>query len=490
MSFEITCGQCGGRLLVEQAGVIVACPMCDAHLSIPETEGEATPVADAAPATEAVSTEAVAAETVSPSPVPAETEFLAGPHPAGEAPTLIVEPPISVAADGVVVLGGEPSSGPTQWISHSSPRLDEFVVPSDEPDDSDLFHPPDDLPDFAAAASDPEEATIELSADHTSQTTETPTQFSRSDVFLPARAEDATVVLPTPVETEERTERFTASPLAMAAASPAVTTPLAAASTAQPASPPVMLSHDVVPRQWFIMTAGYASAVTLALLFVLFVMGGSRQHALESLPDLIPPTDKSGNIGMKRVPPELDVAPGHVLALGESQRFGNVRVTPIKVTRSRIQFEHAFGKAKLNRQSAEAVLKLRLRFENVSADQEFAPLDATLMYKRIFDSKTGKLLALNFLGPESDRRAGGPMHHLYDLPEFSEYVLAGQDLSHALKPGESWETYVPSVEGLTQVDGEWVWRVLFRKGYNPESKRGVTTLIDVRFDGRDVRDET
>jgi hypothetical protein len=97
---------------------------------------------------------------------------------------------------------------------------------------------------------------------------------------------------------------------------------------------------------------------------------------------------------------------------------------------------------------------------------------------------------LNFLGPEADRRAGKTMNYVYDLPEFSEYVLFGQDLNHALKPGETWETYVPSEEGLAKLDGEWVWRVLFRKGYNPESQRGVTTLIDVRFRPDDVRDET
>jgi hypothetical protein len=196
--------------------------------------------------------------------------------------------------------------------------------------------------------------------------------------------------------------------------------------------------------------------------------------------------DRQGHIGMKKVPPELDVAPGHELRLGDSRRFGNVRVTPVRVSRSPIEFEHAFGTKSAQRDPTPPVLKLLLRFENVSTDQVFAPLDATLMYKRIFDKKASQVISLNFLGPISERHAGGDLHYPYDQPEFSEYVLAGQDLNHALKPGETWETYVPSEEGIAQVDGEWVWRVLFRKGYNPESKRGVTTLIDVRFQGDEV----
>ncbi len=33
MPIELSCGQCGGRLLVEALGVVVACPHCGVHLS-------------------------------------------------------------------------------------------------------------------------------------------------------------------------------------------------------------------------------------------------------------------------------------------------------------------------------------------------------------------------------------------------------------------------------------------------------------------------
>ncbi len=38
-AFRVICGQCHGNLLVEQFGVVVACPHCGVHLSIPSPEG-------------------------------------------------------------------------------------------------------------------------------------------------------------------------------------------------------------------------------------------------------------------------------------------------------------------------------------------------------------------------------------------------------------------------------------------------------------------
>lgn len=454
MAFEITCGQCGGRLLVEQAGVIVACPMCDAHLSVPEHDEPNAPIPDA-PVTDAPVTEAVPTAIA----------------PAASAATEVaVEPPPASQPDdgGNVVLGDEPPA-PTEWISHSSPRLED--VPPTEPILSEHLLESTPRVDSSQAAQDAMLASLSGRLDPFPHPT--PADAAQGGiVVLPVSMDDADTIIAPP---------STMTPVDV----------MAPASSTAPVSETLSSSTpaDMVPRRWFILAAGCASAVALALITLLLFAGIGRRHALESLPDLVPPMDKSGQIGMKKVPPEMNVAPGHVLRLGESQRFGNVRVTPVRVTRGPIRFDHAFEAQKLQHEPTQPVLKLTLRFENVSTDQEFAPLDATLMYKRIFDRKAGGIIALNFLGPEAERRSGGELHYLYDLPEFSEYVLHGQDLNHSLPPGQSWETYVPSEEGIAGVDGEWVWRVLFRKGYNPDSKRGVTTLIDVRFDGNDVQEE-
>ena len=51
------------------------------------------------------------------------------------------------------------------------------------------------------------------------------------------------------------------------------------------------------------------------------------------------------------------------------------------------------------------------------------------------------------------------------------------------------ETFIPSEEDARNLSGDLVWRFQFRKGYNPTSKRGVTTLIDVRFNSKDIKDD-
>lgn len=42
-AFEMICGECRGSLLVQHFGVVVACPHCGAHLSIPTPEGSIPP---------------------------------------------------------------------------------------------------------------------------------------------------------------------------------------------------------------------------------------------------------------------------------------------------------------------------------------------------------------------------------------------------------------------------------------------------------------
>ena len=55
-----------------------------------------------------------------------------------------------------------------------------------------------------------------------------------------------------------------------------------------------------------------------------------------------------------------------------------------------------------------------------------------------------------------------------------------------LKPGGSFETYVPTgTDGIDELDGPLVWRVHIRKGYSASGK-GVTTLFEVAFDSSQI----
>jgi hypothetical protein len=90
---------------------------------------------------------------------------------------------------------------------------------------------------------------------------------------------------------------------------------------------------------------------------------------------------------------------------------------------------------------------------------------------------------------EANRRKGKPLNYIFDLPVFSEFRMVGQNLDRKLGPGESLETFIPSEAEAVKLDGRLVWRIQFRKGYNPKSHRGVLTLVDVQFKDSDIKSD-
>ena len=81
------------------------------------------------------------------------------------------------------------------------------------------------------------------------------------------------------------------------------------------------------------------------------------------------------------------------------------------------------------------------------------------------------------------------------MPPSWEWNLKGQNINQEkkpqeLKPGESFETYVATNEqGIDDLKGDLVWRLQIRKGYNPKSRRGVTTLIEVVFNSSQIQSD-
>jgi hypothetical protein len=291
------------------------------------------------------------------------------------------------------------------------------------------------------------------------------------------------------------TPTFTAAPPQSASfQTPAMPSPQAPAMTAPTVAQEVagFAESESQSRQKFlfmllIIVGSYASAVTIVLVYMLIF---GRTSNLESLPDLIPEIDKrTGAVKWNYNAPKNDVAPGHVLSLGQSRRFGNVRVTPLKVTRGRIAFEHFTGEARMGRDPSDPVLKLWVKFENASRDQTFAPLDSYVLFTRSRGSLNEPVKANGFLAVESNRKAGKSIFHMFDAPVQSEFRMIGQNLNRKLAPGDSVEMFIPSEEDAQALSGDLVWRFQFRKGYNPASKRGVTTLIDVRFNSKDIINE-
>lgn len=233
-----------------------------------------------------------------------------------------------------------------------------------------------------------------------------------------------------------------------------------------------------------VLLFSYASAVTIALIYLLLTRGGSgpQRHQLEDLRD---PADEEGTVRI--IQRGVDLPLGHTLRLRESRRFGNILVEPLRVTRGPIEFQHFSGNPRKTHPPTPPVLKLWLRLTNVSTDQEIAPLDGLLLYKRALN-REGRVVANAFVCRAEDVR-DGEVIFTYPASPNSEWDMRGQHLGRVLKPGESLETFIPSdAEGLDRLQGELVWRFQLRKGYAPTG-RGVTTLIQVTFPAAGIESE-
>ncbi|HBN76355.1 MAG TPA: hypothetical protein DD473_11160 [Planctomycetaceae bacterium] len=242
-----------------------------------------------------------------------------------------------------------------------------------------------------------------------------------------------------------------------------------------------------VPKLQFTILVSYASAVTLICAYLIMQSYSGKPHDLESLPDLKPPM-QDDQIAYRLVPEAATLPPGHELELGESRRYGNLIVTPLRVEKGTLRFEHYTGDPARKRESVPQVLKLWVKFENVSKDQSFSPLDRKILLTRIVDSNNRTQLRSNqFLCPAGSKGDLKNTFLLYDLEEYGDWNFAGMQDDPVLKPGETMEAYIPaSPDAAGELDGAAVWRLQFRKGYNPKSKRGVTTLIEVKFNKNEI----
>lgn len=244
-----------------------------------------------------------------------------------------------------------------------------------------------------------------------------------------------------------------------------------------------------VPSRVFNVLAGYAAAVTFLLGF-LFATGRislSGQHPLESLPDLQPLQQNQFQV----VPPDTELPEGHVLKLKESQRYGDVILTPLRVTRESLSFQNMISQDIDAEMTTRPVLKLWLRFENVSRDVAFPPWDVGFMAHRSPPSgRDESTLANSWLQVEKTGSAQTVrvLNYLHS-PE-SSFDIVGHHSARMIGPGESMETFIASDESISDVSNGDVarlrWRIQFRKGIHRTSRNGVTTLVDIDFHLNDV----
>lgn len=234
------------------------------------------------------------------------------------------------------------------------------------------------------------------------------------------------------------------------------------------------------------MAISLVSYAVMATILLAYLLMFRTEHQLESLPDRAP----LGPDEFRYVPESAAVAPGHRISIGDSVRFGHIRVEPVRVTRSQARLEHYAGRDGLAAPPAgEDIIKLWVKLTNESTDQKIAPFDRLLVYDRRVDD--GFVAHSDqYVVPAAEQGTDEPNVDMYDLSPDGEWDLAGQEFP-VLKPGESVTTYLAAgPEELDRLTGASVWRILMRKGYNERAGHGVLTLIDVEFDAAAAETES
>jgi len=531
MSIEVTCPACGGSIQIEEVAEVVACPLCQVHLQVdPETSEPVLVSLDAdeeadPPAAEASETETADAEAeTQDEPVAEADSETASEETASEETTTDEE-----TASPFSFLPGANQARKTE--KRETPKFDFLPGGANDSADNDTAEvaEPESFTDEAIEA-EAEVASTETTADAESETaaestdseseeqpagTATASPFS----FLPGGSNDEQTTEEATAETESataETETATEDTTANAAETatdaeetseaavsetPAPVETAATESTTaapEPAASPAPQSYrkpKTVSKRLFTLTLTYAIAATIMVAMLLYAKYQGDPHQLESLPDLKPPI-KNDEIALQLVPENAELPPGHTLQLGgPGRRFGNVMVTPLRVTRGPLEFEHYTGDASRTREPTSSdVLKLYLKFENMSDDQTFEPLDQKLLLSRVpGKNPDSPMRANNFVSRVDQLHPDGERVLVYDMPPSWEWNIKGQNINQEstpqkLEPGQSFETFVATNEaGIDSLTGELVWRLQIRKGYNPKSHRGVTTLIDVVFNSDQIQ---
>ncbi len=451
MSFEVTCGQCSGRLRVDQGGMVVACPHCGVHLDIADPNATETPASQ--PVTESA---------------PASDIPAAAPEAAAQ-PTAKTEMPFPAFEPAAFEAGGIPGFDPT------APLLKAAGPPPTEPAAQ--------LPAANGPAFDPTAATsIEVpmtapgpaaaGVESTIFQGDSPTQSEG----VPLQTEPAREAVPAPAELAPAPAQFT-GPAAMDSLSTFTSSKKTASGT--------------IPRKTFLIVASYASAMTLAAIWLLMKVLNPAANGLESLPDMEPVKDRTGEIGYRLVPEDAPMPIGHSLTLGEERRFGNLLVTPLRVSRGPLEFKHYDPASTATREPVAGVLKLWLKFENVSEDQSIAPLRSLLFERDSSDIDNER--ANTFVCRSSEKKKDGSRLLVYDHNLSGDWNIVGLNIDEELPPGASTELFVPTtdsgVDGLFGGDESLVWRVHFRKGYS-RKRFGVTTVVEINFKEDDVAFDT
>ena len=171
--------------------------------------------------------------------------------------------------------------------------------------------------------------------------------------------------------------------------------------------------------------------------------------------------------------------------------FGDVVLTPVKVTREPLMFEQFQTKAPATTLTTDPVLKLWLRSENRSGSYAFPPFDSGLMSHRTPRFSADDSTIVNSMLNISSPATSSPVRVLNFLQTMDNaFVIVGQQSGKVIIPEETLETFIACSEDIQYItptaETGYTWRVQFRKGVHESSGHGVTTLVDVLFSEADI----
>ena len=131
------------------------------------------------------------------------------------------------------------------------------------------------------------------------------------------------------------------------------------------------------------------------------------------------------------------------------------------------------------------VVKLWLRFRNVSEDQPIPPLDKYLVFSKARIAGTEHFRTNNVVTLAANRI---PVGYVLTHDHSDKNILKGQQLDSEIPPGGTLETFIPLTPDLDLPQGDLVWRIHLRKGFG-KAGAGVTTLVEIAFSAKDIKDE-
>lgn len=482
MPYEVECGECHKQILIEDLGVEVACPYCQTTLILTEEdlasrEEEANWAEDSHVVTSEEASFDFNFSEGSSSVVSnggSSDSHLGG---SGVSSAVMDEPPPESQVEE------EPPEDSAPDFSFLKTPGEDATLDSDEPETR------EDIPNFGIT--DSQATATETDQSESAASADDVPNFNFDDPGDQETADVATISIDTtpPPPTKGSRDQEAADDQTKAkkgkrkgkkpTAVEEDATPVASAYARRTQSYPPRLVHFLI---------SYSILLTIAFLYLLMNYFGAKPHQLESLPDIAPA--KEGEFRLIRE--NADLAPGHTLQIGESQRFGNILITPLKVTRAPLRFEH-FQHTRLGATLPPTlpVLKLWLEIKNVSDDEVFPPLDMEMLTKRVQDEEDYELVhAHNWVCRKEDLGKRSNRILMFNHPATSEYDIKGL-ITRPLKPGETMKTFLPTQEEeLGRLTGPLVWRFQIRKGFNPQTMHGVTTLVDVKFSADDVKNES